>query len=430
MRIPAWTTGATVSVNGVAAEHHRHARARYATAHPVLGLRRHASPSGCPCRCACEPANDNANVVGGHLRPGRAVRQLRQHARCPALPALTTSLGHPHQHHRRSPSPPPPTARRSTSARSTTRTATTTPSTGAPTARAAAPASPATGWSTRPAASCSASRTCPPPTAAWPLQWADNGTADHNWELVADGTARPAPQRQQRQGARRGEHVHRRQRPRPAVGRQRHRRPPLDARRRGRRHAQAPQREQRQAARHPATAPPPRARRPSRTRDNGTADNRWRVRARRAPGASRTSPAAWCSACRTCPPPTAASSSSGATPAPPTTCGPPSSDTGGYLRLRNSNSGKVLGVENAGTANGARRRPVGRQRHRPTTGGGCGTAANGYFRIQCANGGRVLGVDGAVHRPGRPGRDLGRQRHQRPPLAVRLRAGVRGAVAR
>ncbi|MBB5873593.1 DUF1680 family protein [Allocatelliglobosispora scoriae] len=69
-------------------------------------------------------------------------------------------------------------------------------------------------------------------------------------------------------------------------------------------------------------------------------------------------------------------------------------DTGGYLRLRNSHSGKVLGVENAGTANGARvvqwadnGTADHRWRLRHT--------ANGYFRIQCANGGRVLGVSGA-----------------------------------
>ena len=69
-------------------------------------------------------------------------------------------------------------------------------------------------------------------------------------------------------------------------------------------------------------------------------------------------------------------------------------DTGGHLRLRNSHSGKVLGVENAGTANGARvlqwadnGTPDHRWRLR--------YGSNGYFRIQCANGGRVLGVSGA-----------------------------------
>jgi DUF1680 family protein len=69
-------------------------------------------------------------------------------------------------------------------------------------------------------------------------------------------------------------------------------------------------------------------------------------------------------------------------------------DTGGYLRLRNANSGKVLGVENAATTNGARvlqwaDNGTNDHRWRLRYGGG------GYFRIQCANGGRVLGVSGA-----------------------------------
>jgi DUF1680 family protein len=69
-------------------------------------------------------------------------------------------------------------------------------------------------------------------------------------------------------------------------------------------------------------------------------------------------------------------------------------DTGGYLRLRNANSGKVLGVENASTANGARVlqwTDNGANDHRWRLRYG----ANGQFRIQCANGGRVLGVAGA-----------------------------------
>ncbi|MEV0156359.1 beta-L-arabinofuranosidase domain-containing protein [Micromonospora sp. NPDC050686] len=68
-------------------------------------------------------------------------------------------------------------------------------------------------------------------------------------------------------------------------------------------------------------------------------------------------------------------------------------DSGGYLRLRNSNSGRVLGVENAGTANGARVlqwADNGAADHRWRLRYG----ANGYFRIQCANGGRVLAVTG------------------------------------
>ncbi|TDB82288.1 beta-L-arabinofuranosidase domain-containing protein [Micromonospora sp. KC721] len=66
-------------------------------------------------------------------------------------------------------------------------------------------------------------------------------------------------------------------------------------------------------------------------------------------------------------------------------------DTDGYLRLRNSHSGKVLGVENMSTVNGARVlqwADNGTNDHRWRLRYG----RNGYFRIQCANGGRVLGV--------------------------------------
>ncbi|MEE6261645.1 beta-L-arabinofuranosidase domain-containing protein [Plantactinospora sonchi] len=69
-------------------------------------------------------------------------------------------------------------------------------------------------------------------------------------------------------------------------------------------------------------------------------------------------------------------------------------DTGGYLRLRNTHSGKVLGVEGGGTANGARVvqwADNGTADHRWRLRHGSG----GHFRIQCANGGRVLGVTGA-----------------------------------
>ncbi|RRR98283.1 beta-L-arabinofuranosidase domain-containing protein [Glycomyces terrestris] len=69
-------------------------------------------------------------------------------------------------------------------------------------------------------------------------------------------------------------------------------------------------------------------------------------------------------------------------------------DTGGYFRLRNANSAKVLGVENASTANGARAvqwDDNGTADHRWRLRWGSGNA----FRIQCANGGRVLGVSGA-----------------------------------
>ncbi|MBU2665006.1 glycoside hydrolase family 127 protein [Actinoplanes bogorensis] len=69
-------------------------------------------------------------------------------------------------------------------------------------------------------------------------------------------------------------------------------------------------------------------------------------------------------------------------------------DSGGYFKLRNTNSGKVLGVENAANANGARIMQWadnGTADHRWRLRYG----NNGYFRIQCGNGGRVLGVTGA-----------------------------------
>ncbi|MEU4449638.1 RICIN domain-containing protein, partial [Actinosynnema sp. NPDC023926] len=68
-------------------------------------------------------------------------------------------------------------------------------------------------------------------------------------------------------------------------------------------------------------------------------------------------------------------------------------DPDGYFRLRNGNSGKVLGVEGAATGNGARVvqwADNGTSDHKWRLRYG----ANGYFRIQCANGGRVLAVNG------------------------------------
>ncbi|GLX96157.1 beta-L-arabinofuranosidase domain-containing protein [Herbidospora sp. NBRC 101105] len=70
-------------------------------------------------------------------------------------------------------------------------------------------------------------------------------------------------------------------------------------------------------------------------------------------------------------------------------------DTGGYLRLRNSNSQKVLGVENAATAAGSRVvqwADNGTSDHRWRLRYG----SNAAFRIQCANGGRVLGLSGTA----------------------------------
>ena len=70
-------------------------------------------------------------------------------------------------------------------------------------------------------------------------------------------------------------------------------------------------------------------------------------------------------------------------------------DSDGYLRLRNSNSGKVLGVENMSTAAGARVlqwADNGSADHRWRLRYGSG----GGFRIQCGNGGRVLGAAGGA----------------------------------
>ncbi|HEX6357911.1 beta-L-arabinofuranosidase domain-containing protein [Actinophytocola sp.] len=67
-------------------------------------------------------------------------------------------------------------------------------------------------------------------------------------------------------------------------------------------------------------------------------------------------------------------------------------DAGGYVRLRNAHSGKVLGAEN--TANGGRVvqwADNGTADHRWRLRYG----RDGYFRIQTASGGRVLGVNGA-----------------------------------
>jgi hypothetical protein len=68
-------------------------------------------------------------------------------------------------------------------------------------------------------------------------------------------------------------------------------------------------------------------------------------------------------------------------------------DANGYLRLRNSHTAKVLGLESAAGSNGTRAVQL------PDTGADdrrwrLRYGANGYFRIQSASGGRVLGVSG------------------------------------
>ncbi|MGB3438141.1 MAG: beta-L-arabinofuranosidase domain-containing protein [Actinophytocola sp.] len=70
-------------------------------------------------------------------------------------------------------------------------------------------------------------------------------------------------------------------------------------------------------------------------------------------------------------------------------------DTDGWFRLRNTNSGKVLGVENGANSNGARAlqwADNGTADHRWRL----RYSADGYFRLQCGNGGRVLGISGAA----------------------------------
>ena len=230
VRIPAWATGAI-------------ARPSTAPALNVAADAGHATrPSPAP-----GPPGDALTVRLPMTRAGRAdQRQPRRRARsstarpcCPATTAAphavrrrrrwtvasitrtSTDRAGVHRHGQRS--------GRQRSARSTTRTASTTPSTGARrpgrrrTARRAR-----TAWSTSPAASCSASRTCPPPTAAWRCSGATTGPPTTTGSSCADGDALKLRNVQQRQGPRRREHVDRRRRPRPAVGRHRHRRPPLD----------------------------------------------------------------------------------------------------------------------------------------------------------------------------------------------------------
>jgi hypothetical protein len=70
-------------------------------------------------------------------------------------------------------------------------------------------------------------------------------------------------------------------------------------------------------------------------------------------------------------------------------------DADGWFRLRNSHSGKVLGVENAADSNGARVlqwADNGTADHRWRL----RYAADGYFRVQCGNGARVLAVSGGA----------------------------------
>ena len=225
------------------------------------------------------------------------------------------------------------------------------------------------------------------------LQWADNGTADHNWEIIVDGTAvrlrnvnsgkvlgvenmSTADNARVLQWADNGTADHRWTLVDEGDGTHKIRNVNSG---------------KLLAIQNGSTANGAQAVQDS---DNGTPDNQWRfvpngarriqnlasglvlgvtehVHRRRRPGhpvgrhrhrrppvdRRSSTPAATCG----CATPTAARCSASRTPAPPT--------------ARGSSSGPTTAP--------------------PTTGGGCGTAANGYFRIQCANGGRVLGVSGA-----------------------------------
>ena len=353
------------------AEHHHHA-GQLRHAHPLLDLRRHGhrAPADAGGHAGRQRQRQRR---GGHLRPGRAVRQLRQHHAVRAAGA-DHLLGHPDQHHRAGVHRHRQRVDGQPRARSTTRTATTTPSTGTPTARAAAAAGRAYRLVNAASGLVLGIQNMSTADGGLALQWADNGTADHNWELIVDGTAvrlrnvnsgkvlgvenmSTADNARVLQWADNGTADHR-----------------WTRRRRRRRHAQASATCTAASCSPSCNGSTARARRPSRTPTTAAPDNQWRVRSQRRPPHPEPRPAAWCSACRTCPPPTAGSSSSGATPAPPTTCGPRSVDTGGYLRLRNSTAARCSAwrTRPPPTARGSSSGPT---TARPTTGGGCATAA-------------------------------------------------------
>ena len=394
---------------------HRHDGRQLRHPHPVLDLGRHGHRA--PAHAgASRAANDNPNVVA--LTYGPVV--LSGNYGNTSLSALPTIMAASvtRTSTTRSPSPPPPMDRRSTSARSTTRTASTTRSTGTPTARPAA-ATPATAWSTRPAgwssasrtrplrtvvwpcsgrttapptmtgrlslteppygcstataARYSASRTCPPPTTPAPCNGPTTAPPTTAGPSPITATVPQAAQRPHRQAARHPQRRHHRGRAgRPGPGQ----------RQSGQPVAVHPQRR--------PTHPEPGQRLVLGVQNMSTADGglviQW--------ADSGTTDHLWTAVV----------------------------DTNGYFRLRNSNSGKVLGVENAGTANGARAMQLGRHRH------GRSPLAPA-LRL-----GRLLPHPERqrrprprrlrrIHRPGGPDPALGRQRNQRPPLAFRVGRG-------
>ena len=167
VRIPSWTSGATIAVNGTV-QNVTTTPGSYATvtrtwaAGDTITVR-------LPMQVAVKAANDNANVGAVTYGPTVLAGNYGNTA-LSTLPALTvssitrTSTTRARVHRQRQrvhcePRPP-----------STTPTATTTRSTGTPAAAAAPPA--ATAWSTSAPGWSSASRTCPPPTVVWPCSGA------------------------------------------------------------------------------------------------------------------------------------------------------------------------------------------------------------------------------------------------------------------
>ena len=91
---------------------------------------------------------------------------------------------------------------------------------------------------------------------------------------------------------------------------------------------------------------------------------------------------------------------------------------GNAVRFRNVNSGKVLGVENMSTADNARVlqwADNGTADHRWTL----VDNGDGTYKIRNVNSGKLLGHPERLHRPGRAGRPGLRQRQRGQPLATR-----------
>ena len=164
VRIPAWTSGATISVNG-AAQNVATTPGTLRHAHPIVGLRRHrhrpAADAGGRARPpTTTPTSSRSPTVRSCCRATTATPTLSRAAGADRL------VGHPHQHHRagvhrhrqRRHGQPRPVLRRARLQLHRLLERQRRQSTGGTRPSAS---------STSAAGSCSASRTCPPPTAAW-----------------------------------------------------------------------------------------------------------------------------------------------------------------------------------------------------------------------------------------------------------------------